>query len=304
MRRALSLAAGTIIMISALPAWAGTPAGARSGSPPPAQDGTDGTRSPPVTTAAGAAAEPGATPPLDAKDPEEIDGTKYQFIGARFRYGVIPKFMINLFGDGGANIPVPAFGVEYSSRRSKMETTFGAMYATYSMTDTPFKSSSDDAIAWEKVNVNLHVLYLTADMMWGKPVHPKTLDVIYGVGTGLGFVWGDMSRYQITPGNPPPKGASDPSTWVACPTNAAGTGPLIPANVAGHDNYCDSSNNHYGNYKDTSWFGGGSKPAIFPWLSPQFGFRWKPSADFVMRLELGWNIFNGPFFGLATQFGM
>jgi hypothetical protein len=78
---------------------------------------------------------------------------------------------------------------------------------------------------------------------------------------------------------------------VACPrAGAAGT--------------CGNDNNHYGNYTEPSWANGGSKPIIFPWLSVQTGFRFKPAKQFMMRLDVGWNLLNGPFFGIAANYGL
>ena len=90
----------------------------------------------------------------------------------------------------------------------------------------------------------------------------------------------------------------DPSSYVPCPANAAGTGPAM---VTG---FCDTTNNHYGNYTEPSWANGGSNPIIFPWLSIQTGVRFKPAKQFAARLDIGWNLLNGPFFGIAGNYGL
>ncbi len=77
----------------------------------------------------------------------------------------------------------------------------------------------------------------------------------------------------------------------------AGTG----CNKADHSN---SSVNKVGNYQEKSWFNGGYKPNIFPWISiPQFGFRFKPIKNVVARLGLGFAL-TGFWFGLSAQYGL
>jgi hypothetical protein len=72
-----------------------------------------------------------------------------------------------------------------------------------------------------------------------------------------------------------------------------------------NNGFCNSQdNNHFGNFTEPSWANGGSKPIVFPWLSLQTGIRFKPTRQFMARLDLGWNIFNGPFIGLAGNYGL
>ena len=56
--------------------------------------------------------------------------------------------------------------------------------------------------------------------------------------------------------------------------------------------------------KEPSWFNGGDKPNVYATFGPEFGFRWKPVKQFVARLTIGWNIFAGPFFGIAGDYGL
>jgi hypothetical protein len=36
----------------------------------------------------------------------------------------------------------------------------------------------------------------------------------------------------------------------------------------------------------------------------QTGFRFKPVKQFMMRVDVGWNLLNGPFFGIAANYGL
>jgi hypothetical protein len=78
---------------------------------------------------------------------------------------------------------------------------------------------------------------------------------------------------------------------VACPSR-------------GFHAFCGSDNDHYGAYTEPSWADGGSKPIIFPWLANQTGLRFKPAKQFMTRLDLGWNLLNGPFLGISGSYGL
>ncbi len=67
--------------------------------------------------------------------------------------------------------------------------------------------------------------------------------------------------------------------------------------------YCDDKNDHYGNYTEKSWAGGGSKPIFFPWLALQTGIRFKPSHSIATRLDLGFGT-SGFFFGIGADYGL
>lgn len=226
-----------------------------------------------------------------ANSPVEEDGKTYRFVGARFRYIILPKFMMNLFGDGGATVGVPTPGLEFGIRKSGFETNLGLQLGFYSMDPTPFKASSDPDTAFEIVDASLKVLYVTADFLWSAPIDPKW-QFLYGAGTGLGIVFGDIHRQQ----SQPPSGngvAGDPYTYTACP-------PLSGGNPA----YCNhADNNHFGDYTEPSWANGGSKPILFPWLMLQTGLRYKPARQFAGRIDLGFGT-SGFMIGIGGDYGL
>jgi hypothetical protein len=231
----------------------------------------------------------------DPNSPFEKNNTTYRFVGARFRYIIVPQFYMGLFGSGGTTVGVPAFGPEFTIRKNGFEYVLSAMYASYAMDPTPFKAKTDGNDAWEIVDTNIKALYLMSDFLWSSEINPK-FAFLYGAGFGIGAVFGDIHRVQAYPGGD----ANDPSTYRPC--NGPGNpGPGAPPGVGG---YCGGDNNHYGTYTEPSWADGGSKPIIFPWLSVQTGLRFKPVKSFMMRLDVGWNLLNGPFFGLAANYGL
>ena len=277
------------------------------GEPDPAGDAPAGdapaAEAEPADAPAGDAAEaPGAAPPgadstliADAEaggSPVENPGQAYRFVGLRYRGIIVPKFMMNLFGDGGTTVYVHSFGPEFAIRKDAFEYNFGLWYAAYSMSPTAFKASTDTAQAWEIVESEIKALYLTADFLWSHDFSPE-FAFHYGLGAGFGIVFGDLFRTQAWPG---PNNSGNPNTgegFVKCPGQD-------PTNTNG---YCGTDNNHYGDYTEASWADGGSKPIVFPWLVLQTGLRYKPHRNFVSRLDAGFGT-SGFFVGIGADYGI
>lgn len=257
----------------------------------------DDTADKPVDAEATPAAEAADTNKEAAKDslvadaeagssPVELPGQTYYGVGLRYRGVIVPKFMMNLFGDGGTTVYANALGPEFTIRKNAFEYDFSAWYASYAMDPTPFKAKSDGADAWELVSSQVKVLYLTADFLWSHDLAPE-FAFNYGLGAGFGFVWGDLKRQQATPGG----ANANPSTgegYVAC------TGPTNVGNCV--------DGKHY-NYNEPSWANGGSKPVVFPWLVLQTGLRYKPHRNFIARLDAGFGT-SGFFLGLGLDYGL
>lgn len=234
---------------------------------------------------------PATLPPeteVDADSPIEKPGETYRFVGLRYRGIILPKFMMNLFGDGGRTVYIDAFGPEFTIRKDDFEYVFSLWYADYGMEETPFKSSSDEEIAWEIVESEIKVVYLTADFLWTHQFSPE-VGLNYGMGAGFGFVFGNLYRTQAYP----PSGvAGDPYDYEKCASEG------VP-----NATYCGSDNDHYDDYTEPSWADGGSKPIVFPWLALQTGMRFKPHRNFAARLDLGFGL-SGFFFGLGANYGL
>ncbi|XXX77751.1 hypothetical protein WMF30_03115 [Sorangium sp. So ce134] len=238
---------------------------------------------------------PEAPPEADENSPFEKDGKAHKFIGLRLRNIIVPKFMINLFADGGASVNVFMIGPEFTSRKNGLEIDLGLSYADYSMDPFLFKGKNDDQFAWEMVSSSMKLVYFTSDLLFDVPIDDKgRFSFLVGGGVGIGLVFGDLHRAQAYPGaagsNPSPDNVG---AWRKC------SGPGGPGGP-----YCDASNNHYGDYDEPSWVNGGSKPSIFPWISfPQVSFRYKPIKQLQTRLDAGFSI-TGFFFGLSAGYGL
>jgi len=226
---------------------------------------------------------------LSADSPVELPGETYYLVGLRYRGIIVPKFMMNLFGDGGRTVYVDGIGPEFGIRKDGFEYLFSLWWADYSMEPTPFKASEDPAEAWELVESKISVIYLTADFMWSHDFSPE-FALNYGMGAGFGIVFGPLIREQAYP--PAGVGRGEPYDYEPC---------IAVNNPPG--GYCDNDNDHYDGYEEPSWSGGGSKPVIFPWMALQTGFRVKPHRNFVGRVDLGFGL-SGFYFGVGLDYGI
>ncbi|HEX3598259.1 MAG TPA: hypothetical protein VHU80_24295 [Polyangiaceae bacterium] len=236
--------------------------------------------------------EAAATPSVPDDSPVEEKGKTYRFIGARYRGIIFPKFLESAFASGGRTVYVNGVGPEFAIRRDGFEYDLSPWLAFYDMRDTAFKGSSDSDTAWELVSANLTLLYLTSDFLWSHSFSPEW-SVNYGLGVGLGFVFGTLHRVQSYPTAP----GQNPNDYAKC------DGPGQPAAFPATATYCDASNNHYANHSESSWANGGSKPNVFPWFVVQTGVRFKPSRTIAARLDLGFGT-SGFFFGLGGDYGL
>ncbi len=280
------------------PSAADVPAAADADAPAAAAPG-DPAAAPPADAAAAPPAAPSGTADDDAvRDAQhgdsalELPGKTYYFLGARYRAIIVPKFMINLFGDGGRTVVAHGVGPEFAIRKDGFEYNLSVWFASYAMDDTPFKSTSDGEKAWEIVNSEIKAIYVTSDFLWSQEFSPA-FSLNYGVGVGLGFMFGNLNRVQAYP--PDGIGAS-PDDYQRCPGPNPGGG-LDP------NGFCGDDNDHYGDYSEPSWADGGSKPIVFPWLALQTGLRFKPAKSFVARLDLGFGT-SGFFVGLGADYGL
>jgi hypothetical protein len=224
-----------------------------------------------------------------ANSPYERPKQNYYFTGLRYRGIVIPRFYMNLFGDGGTTVWVNGIGPELTVRKDRFEYVFSLWYGNYGMDETPFKAFTDPNQSWEVVESKLHALHLTTDFNWTSEVTPA-FGVNVGVGAGFMVIWGKLLRTQAYPEN---GDEGDWESYVAC------NGPGDP-----NGEFCSTTDNpdHYG-LSEPSWASGGSKPFFFPWLALQTGVRIKPHRNFMMRIEGGISDL-GFFIGAAGNYGI
>lgn len=290
---------GSTLVLGLVGVWSSVALGAEGDAA--AEPASAATAEEPPAGEAAPAPEAGATAPdkdsglvADAEaggSPVELPGKTYLFVGARYRAIIVPKFMINLFGDGGQTVLVHGFGPEFAIRKNAFEYNLSIWYAGYGLDGVSFKAKDDGVHAWEIVDSELKSLFITADFLWSQDFTPE-FSLNYGLGGGFGIIFGDLYRSQAYPG--PNGNGNTGEGFVKC--EGVGAGPDLGA-------YCDNSNDHYAGFKEASWADGGSKPILFPWFVLQTGLRYKPHRNFAARLDAGFGT-SGFFLGLGADYGI
>jgi hypothetical protein len=235
----------------------------------------------------------------DITDVEEVPGRSYFFVGLRYRGNVVPGFMLNLFVDEGKTIYTNMIGVEFDLRKDGFSLIPALSYHELGTGDLLFKQKNTPDIVgnYSLVNSGMKVVYATVDLLWSTKLS-KNVEFEYGAGFGLGAVFGDLENSWVKQDPNGTLAADNGGRFSRCDAvGAAGTG----CNRADHQN---SDVDKVNGYKEPSWFNGGSKPAIFPWISvPQIGLRIKPIKQFVARVGLGFAL-TGFWFGINGQYGL
>jgi hypothetical protein len=253
-----------------------------------------------------AAATGGGDWSTDPSDTTEHPDQKYYFIGARYRWNLIPKFMVNLFVDEGASFHSNSFGFELDMRKENHSTMPWLTYAEYGSGDILFLQKNKDANDpgnWTYVNSSLKAIYLGLDELWSAPI-ANHLEFEYGFGVGIGFVFGDLVNNWVYRSATGEYTSSDGQRFSPCKTVNDGAG-CSPAN---HQNTTDPpkvwATNGGNPYVEKMWFSGGSIPNIFPHIAfPQIGLRYKPVKQFVARFGLGFSL-TGFWFGISGDYGL
>lgn len=238
-------------------------------------------------------------------DPRENPNQSYYFVGLRFRDVIVPKFIFNIFADGGGTVNVFTFGPEFTSRRNGIEYDIALSYADYSMKPFLFKGKNETNDAYEIVSSDLKIFYATIDLLYDIPVIDDTgrFSVLVGGGLGLGGVVGNLYRVQAYPSDPSRLNSEDVSQWNKCTGGSA-----TPVDPGTGNTYCDPANGHFTtngkDYSEASWANGGWLPFIFPWISlPQVSFRYKPIKQLQTRADIGFALTSGFYFGASASYG-
>ncbi len=290
---------------------------ASAAPPPTAPPPVDGTADPapapkdPPPDAAGAQIkDTGSTVDVEAEEEasvgiRELPDQSYWFLGMRFRNFIVPKFMINIFVEGGATVNAFTFGPELTYRRGPLELDMALSYADYSMDPFMFKEKSEPDRAFEKASSTMKLLVAQIDILANIPIDKGgRVQFLIGGDVGVAGVLGDLDRAQAYPAafddDPDTIHTADPDEpeqWREC--ERAG----VPAALdEERHNYCDASNNHYKGYTERSMANGGDLPFIVPYLAlPHLALRVKPFKDFQARFDTGFSI-TGFFLGLGAGY--
>jgi hypothetical protein len=200
------------------------------------------------------------------------------WIGAGYRGYVIPRFVMNIFGDGGRTALVPGGRVTLTRPAGGIELAFSLGYAGYFVPAMPFKPKGTPDTEYEIVESNLQSLELTMDILWDVPLdRAGRFHLRVGGGMGIGYTFlGNLYRTQAYPSSLQP---GDPYQYKKC------LGPNDPPGSFRYCNQLDKDANHYNGFTEPSWFQGGARPLLYPWFAlPELGLSFRPTPRLAIDL--------------------
>ncbi|EYF03458.1 Hypothetical protein CAP_5442 [Chondromyces apiculatus DSM 436] len=224
---------------------------------------------------------PKPTPSASAGRTRAPSGPPSLWLGGGYQGFVIPTFMFGFFGDGGRTMLVPGGNLALTIPTSGPEITVAAAYASFGLGETPFKPTGAPDTDYEILESDLQALLATVHVAWDIPLDARgTFHVRVGAGLGIGWSFlGDLYRTQAYP---EPGAENDPYRWRKC------RGPNDPPGTFLHCNQLDHDADHYFGYVEPSWFAGGYRPTLFPYLAlPEIGLAIHPSNAFAIDLTVG-----------------
>jgi hypothetical protein len=219
-------------------------------------------------------------------------------VGARAWAFITPPWMVRLFAhvdEGWSGVLSISPGLEYVYRKGGLDVIAGLQYTSLGADPGYFHGSNEGAIATERVQSDLWVLYANVLFLWGTRFN-DWFELQYGTGVGLGYVGGNLYRTQVYPS---PTG---PSGWAEC------SGQRTP-----DPSYCDAANTHYASYDSsgnvTSRYSeprlsenNGNIPPVVPWLSlPHLALHFRPHRNVDIRLDGGFALL-GFYGGMAAHY--
>jgi hypothetical protein len=162
---------------------------------------------------------------------------------------------------------------------------------------------------YSAVDSSMKAIFATIDLQWSAKVHPN-VDFEYGAGFGLGFVFGGLTNNWVYADPNGSIKASTPqggyTTFSQCPTGSDANPTMYGGAASGCNpaNHSSPSPAHVGGYQEKSWFNGGAKPSVLPWIAlPELGLRFKPVKQMEARVQLGFAL-TGFWFGISADYGL
>ena len=252
---------------------------------------------------AAAQSEATSPPPAGAagdwRDPSEPAGKRQLYIGLRYRGTIVPQFVMNAFVDEGRTVFSNSVGVELDVRKDRFSLVPHVVYTEYGMQDTLFLDKDKDrnlAANWSYVNSSLKAIYAGVDLLWSVRLH-RTLDFEAGLGVGVAYVFGDLVVNWVYANQGGPLVTNDgKQRFSGCRSELDGVGcnrlEHMGAEVA-----------KVGGHVEPSWFSGGPTPAFFARIAlPILGLRIKPIRDVEARVQFGYSLTEGFFFGVSGNY--
>lgn len=233
----------------------------------------------------------GTRPPSKRKRP----GDDRVWIGGRFRGYLVPRPVMELFGDGGRTTFFPGGSLVVTLPASDPYIHLTLGYSNYLIGSMPFKPKGTPDTDYEIIESTLEAAYTTVEVTWAEPLDDKAdWQFLYGFGVGVGLMFrGELYRTQAYPPGMVP---GDPYTYRKC------DGPNRPPGSWSYCNALDFDSDHY-NYAEPSWAQGGKRPLVYPWVAfPLLGLSGHLGKDLILDLETGATD-SGFLFGLGIRAG-
>jgi len=211
---------------------------------------------------------------------------------------VIPAAFLNIFVREGKTLFSNHVAIEFERRKDGFSIIPSLGYTEFGTNDFLLADKTRDlgfAGNWSVINSSLKGMFLQLDVLWSTQLS-DAFALEYGAGIGFGFLFGDLMTNWV---RDDPNGklvASTGQRFTPCKTEADGIG-------CGTGDHVNATTARVNGYVEKTWFGGGSVPAVFPWISiPQVGLRYKPIKEVQTRLGVGLGI-TGIWFGLSGSYG-
>ncbi|MCU0661942.1 MAG: hypothetical protein MUC50_06410 [Myxococcota bacterium] len=162
-----------------------------------------------------------------AEDPKKA----YLGLGARFRWIIIPRWLIESFGAEVKSKPNKHMlvsnvggGPEFTFRKKGLDITAALWFAGLGWKDgVSFKEEGATGNSWEYVENDLKTILITADFIWSTSI-TDWFAITYGAGLGIGIPIGDITRTEASSasggyGACPGPGNDPPGQWCQAPSD-------------------------------------------------------------------------------------
>lgn len=220
------------------------------------------------------------------------------WIGVAYRGYVIPRFAMNIFGDGGRSVVAPGGALTLVRPSGQLDVSFSLGYAAFFLPPTPFKPRGTPDTEYEIVEADLSALQASVELLvWNVPLDARQR-FRFRIGGGVGVGYTFMGNLYRTQAYPPGFSPGDPYTYRPC---------AAPNDPPGSFRYCnqlDKDADHYGGYTEPSWFSGGARPLVYPWIVlPMLGISFRPTPRVSIDLEVAPTL-SGLLTGLGVRLGL
>jgi hypothetical protein len=248
----------------------------------------------------------------ESTDPYEDPKKSYFFVGAAWRYVIMPQFMLQWFLDAAPTLATTgSFFGEFGYRKNGFQVVAQVGWMKWNFKG-PFQASGDPSEDTEWLIGKFNMLQGTAAITWSTSF-TDWFAVEYGVEAGIAGVIGDLTRSEAYHGADGkwkacptywanqagwPGGVRDGDSMIYCDTPVATNGGATPPT-----NESDEIGAHY-NVKAKHGISNGGIPRAVPILGPRVALRFKPIHQLVLRVDVPLPLFPYGFVGgLSAQFG-